>query len=77
MVVIKTDETLEIGKVYGKNPWEDTTDHDGNPQPFVFKVVAEASLEDYYQSIAEAGITRGEIEPEWVEDKKFYFVHSD
>ncbi len=78
MFVIKTNEILEINKVYGNTPLEDTTDYDGNPQRLVFKVVAIASLEDYYQSVLiEAGILRSEIKPEWVENKNFYFVQPD
>lgn len=79
MDVIKTDEPLEVGRVYGGSPFETITDGEGNEVSAPrFQVLAVATLEDYMAYIKERhGYGEKDILPEWIEGKRFYHVSMD
>lgn len=78
MEIIKTEHELEIGKVYGNNSWEAVTNRNGDYKQVAFKVVSNASLDDYIKYLKTV-FREEEIQPEWLEkrDYNFYFVLAD
>ena len=78
MTVIKTDEKLEIGKVYGTYPFESMTDNNGDAVPCpAFRVVKEATRQEYLAEVAEFGWSESNLLPEWMDCKNFYWVLMD
>ena len=78
MTVIKTEHTLEIGRVYGTNPFESMTDSTGElVQCPAFRVIKQATIEEYQKAMEEYGWTKETLKPEWTYNHNYYWVLMD